>query len=63
MAEHVVSRINDGYYVCDTCGKAGSEQWAIFHQFDDPDSDPPEVFITELPESCRPYRRIVTWDT
>jgi hypothetical protein len=31
--EHVVTRINDHYYVCDECGKAGNERWAILHQF------------------------------
>lgn len=31
--EHVVTRINDHYYVCDECGAAGSERWAILHQF------------------------------
>lgn len=33
MTEHVVTRINDGYYVCDVCAAAGSERWAIMHQF------------------------------
>ena len=31
--EHVVTRINDGWYVCDVCGEAGSDRWAILHQF------------------------------
>ena len=30
--EHVVTRINDHYYLCQ-CGEAGSERWAILHQF------------------------------
>lgn len=33
MSEHVVTRINDGWYVCDKCGAAGSERWAILHQW------------------------------
>lgn len=31
--EHVVSRINEHYYKCLECGAAGSERWAILHQF------------------------------
>jgi hypothetical protein len=31
--EHVVERINDYYYLCQNCGQAGSERWAITHQF------------------------------
>ena len=31
--EHVVTRINDGWYVCDVCGQTGSERWADLHQF------------------------------
>jgi hypothetical protein len=30
---HAVTRINDGWYECDTCGATGSEAWAIGHQF------------------------------
>lgn len=30
--EHVVSRINEHYYLC-TCGQAGSERWAILHEY------------------------------
>ena len=33
--EHVVTRINEHYYRCEHCGKAGSERWAITHQFPD----------------------------
>jgi hypothetical protein len=33
MDEHVVTRVNDGWYVCDVCGQTGSERWAILHQF------------------------------
>jgi hypothetical protein len=29
--EHVVTRVNDGWYVCDECGQTGSERWAILH--------------------------------
>jgi hypothetical protein len=32
-SEHVVTRINDYYYVCDKCGDTGSERWAILHQY------------------------------
>jgi len=31
--EHVVVRVSDHYYVCEKCGQAGSERWAIIHQF------------------------------
>ena len=31
--EHVVTRVNDHYYVCEVCGQAGSERWAILHQY------------------------------
>lgn len=31
-AEHVVTRVNDGWYVC-RCGQTGSERWAIQHEF------------------------------
>ncbi|OCB09209.1 hypothetical protein A5717_25875 [Mycolicibacterium porcinum] len=31
--EHVVTRLNDHYYVCNDCGAAGSEQWAIIHEY------------------------------
>lgn len=31
--EHIVTRMNDHYYVCEVCGQAGSERWAILHQF------------------------------
>lgn len=33
IPEHVVTRVNDHYYVCEVCGKAGSERWAILHQW------------------------------
>lgn len=33
MTEHVVTHINGNRYVCDECGQAGSERWAILHQY------------------------------
>lgn len=33
MTEHVVVRVNDGWYVCERCGQTGSERWAILHQW------------------------------
>lgn len=33
---HVVTRVNDHYYRCEKCGKAGSERWANLHQFPRP---------------------------
>jgi hypothetical protein len=38
--EHVVTRVSDHYYVCDQCGQAGSERWAILHQFPSPTEKP-----------------------
>jgi hypothetical protein len=35
--EHVVTRINAHYFVCEACGRAGSERWAILHQFSNND--------------------------
>jgi hypothetical protein len=37
--EHVVTRVNDGWYVCDECGQTGSERWAILHQFPQLDNE------------------------
>jgi hypothetical protein len=31
--EHVVTRMNDHYYVCEVCGQAGSGRWALLHQY------------------------------
>lgn len=33
MGIHTVACVNDHYYVCDRCGIAGSERWAILHQY------------------------------
>lgn len=42
MGIHTVVCVNAHYYVCDRCGIAGSERWAILHQFppDDATADP-----------------------
>lgn len=33
IPQHVTARINNGWYLCETCGATGSERWAILHQF------------------------------
>lgn len=33
IPQHVTARINDGWYVCETCAATGSERWAYLHQF------------------------------
>lgn len=52
---HVVTRINEHYYTCGECGQAGSERWAILHQFPmdqlvSEDTDAPNV--RHLAEMC-----------
>lgn len=36
VVEHIVTRWNDHYYVCEVYEQAGSERWAILHQYPSP---------------------------
>lgn len=53
--EHIVVRVNDGWYMCPRCGDAGSQKWADIHQFGGGQ-------MTDLPDETLEGGIVIDWN-